>query len=175
MKKISLIVKEEGAKRIHERFSANRSFFVLKYSGIASPALSTLRQSLRGINAELFVVRNSVARRKLQELVGEDAAAFIAGPSGIVFYRDDPVATAKVIFDFVKGHEKLKVEGGFLQEKIIGSETVEALSRLPGKDQLRAQAIYTLKAPLTKLVMVLKGNLRGLVAVLEQIKNKKSA
>ncbi|HOW42996.1 MAG TPA: 50S ribosomal protein L10 [Candidatus Omnitrophota bacterium] len=174
MKKISVLVKETSTTRIHQGIAGNNSFFIIKYSGLSSPAMSTLRIALRGANAELFVVKNTVARKALKDKVGEDVLKLIDGPAGIIFYKDDPVGASKALFTFLKDNEKLKIEGGFLQERMVTTKELEALSKLPTKDVLRAQVVFTLKSPITRLVMTLKGNMRALVCCLEQIKTKKA-
>jgi large subunit ribosomal protein L10 len=173
MKKISVIIKESSENRIKESFKKSDSFFVVKYEGLSSPDVSSLRMALRVVNAQMFVVKNTIARRALKEFANEEAVKCIEGTCGLIFFQDDPVATSKVLFSFFKDHEKLKVEGGFLIDKSVTGKELERLSKLPSKDVLRAQVVMALKSPIFGLVMVLKGNLRKLVWCLEQIKNKK--
>ena len=128
MKKISVLVKETSSNRILQGISGNKSCFVINYSGLSSPAMSTLRIALRGANAELFVVKNTVAKKALKDRISDDVLNLIEGPAGIVFYKDDPVAASKALFDFVKDNEKLKVAGGFMQEHMVTAKDLEALS-----------------------------------------------
>ncbi len=174
MKKIGVIFREASESRITGNIKDNHSFFLVKYSGVASPDLCSLRMSLRGINAELFVVKNSIARRALKSY-GEDLIKKIDGPCGLVFYKDEPVAASKVLFDFAKANDKLKLEGGYLDNKVITQKEIETLAKLPSKEVLRGQVVMTLKSPLTRLVRTLNGNMQKLVMCLEQIKSKKGS
>jgi large subunit ribosomal protein L10 len=173
MKKIGKLVKEISVNRIQERLKSANSVFVLKYSGLSSPDLSTLRLSLKGANAKLFVVRNKITRRSLEGLEFKDLARFIDGPCGFVFAKDEPVGVSKVLCDFLKTHEQMKLEGGALKDRILEKKDIEALAKLPSKEVLRAQVVGALNAPILKLVMVLNGNLRKVVCCLDQIKQKK--
>ncbi|HQJ16002.1 MAG TPA: 50S ribosomal protein L10, partial [Candidatus Omnitrophota bacterium] len=69
--------------------------------------------------------------------------------------------------------DKLKLEGGFLKDKILGIKDIEKMAKLPTREQLRGQAVMALKSPIFGIVGVLKGNLRKLVWCMVEIKNKK--
>ena len=174
MKKLGLLVKEISGNRIKENVKQSGVFFIVKYSGLSSPDLSSLRQSLRGEKASLFVVRNNVAKRTLKDLGHESLLDTINGPCGIIFVGDEPVNVSRLLCNFSKDHESLKLEGGVLMDKLITRKDIEALAKLPSKEVLRAQAVMALKSPITGLVMVLNQTLRKFVVCLEQIKNKKS-
>jgi large subunit ribosomal protein L10 len=174
MKKIGVIFKESSEKKIRERLKDSMGLFIVKYSGVSSPDMSSLRQSLLGSSANLFVVKNSVARIALKGCGLEELLKSIEGPCGLVFTKDEPVGASRILYDFSRGHEKLKLEGGFLKDRIIGREEIEALAKLPSLGVLRAQAVIALKSPITGLVMVLSGTLKKFVYCLEQIKEKKS-
>jgi large subunit ribosomal protein L10 len=173
MKKLGLLVKEISEKQVKDNLKSSGSFFVVKYSGVSSPDLSSLRQSLKGSRADLFVVKNAVARRALKECGLETMIKSIEGPCGLVFVKDEPVATSKVLYNFTKDHEQLKLEGGFLEDKVIDKKDIEALAKLPSKEVLRAQVVITLKSPISGFVMVLAQTLRKFVICLDQIRIKK--
>ena len=173
MKKIGLVIKETSANRIKSSLKDSNSLFIVKYSGVKSPDMSNLRLGLRGANATLFVVKNTVARRALHDAGLEALIKNIDGPCGLVFVRDEPVSASKAIFAFIKDHEQLKLEGGFLQDKILERKDIEAISLLPSRDVLRAQVVMTLNSPILKLVIVLNQTLKKFVYCLDQIKQKK--
>lgn len=175
MKKIGLIVKEISGNRIKSYLKKNNSLFVIKYSGLSSPEMSTLRQSLLGVNAKLFVVRNTVARRTLTECGCESLLGMIEGPCGLIFVGDEPVGVSKVLCNFVKDHERLKLEGCLMQDRVLQKKDIESLAKLPSKETLRAQAVMALKSPINGVVMVLHSTLRKFVYCLDQVKNKKNS
>ncbi len=174
MKKLGLLVKETLENRIKDSLNESESFFIINYSKLSSPDLTNLRQSLKGAKADLFVVKNSVVRRALIGAGLENLAKFVDGPCGLVFAKEEPADTSRVLCNFSKEKEQLKIKGGILNERVLEKSDIEALARLPVKAVLRAQVVTTLKSPIFGLVMVLKGNLRKFVYCLEQIKQKKS-
>jgi large subunit ribosomal protein L10 len=173
MKKVGLIVKEVSQARIKNSFKDSNAVFVIKYSGLSSPDMSGLRQTLKTSKANLFVVKNSVARRALSESGLESLVKSIDGPCGIVFAKDEPVSASKALCDFVKDHEKLVLEGGYLQDRVLVKKDIEALAKLPSKDVLRHQVVCALNAPIAALAMTLNQVLVKLVICLDQIKQKK--
>jgi len=176
MKKIGLVVKETSEKEIKNTFKDSNSLFVIKYSGLSSPDLSALRQNLKNSRAKLLVVKNSVARRALKDTPQvESLIKAIEGPCGLVFAKDEPVEISKVLCNFTKDHEKLKLEGAFLDDKVIETKDIETIAKLPSKDVLRAQVVMTLNSPISGLVMTLNQVLAKFVYCLEQIKNKKGS
>lgn len=175
MKNLGLLVKETSQNRIKNRLKDSNSVFIIKYSGISSPDICSLRQKLRDQGASLFVAKNSVARRALKDAGFEILCDRFEGPSGFIFVKDNPVGTSKVLSDFGKTNDKLKVEGGFLQDKILDKKDIEALAKLPSKEVLRAQVVMTLNAPIRGFVVTLNQILKKFVYCLDQIKNKKGA
>ncbi|MDD5348399.1 MAG: 50S ribosomal protein L10 [Candidatus Omnitrophica bacterium] len=173
MKKLSTIFKETSAGRIKKNIKDSAAFFILRYSKLSGPDLNSLRKALRTISSELFVARNTIARRVLKDSGNENLSALVDGPCGFVFSGKEPVETSKVLYNFSKDHEGMKVEGGLLADRILSKKDFESLAKLPSRQVLLTQTAIALKSPISSLVFVLKGNLRSLVNCLDQIKNKK--
>jgi len=174
MKKIGLIFKETSEKQIKNRIKDSDSLFIVKYSKLSSPDMTSLRMSLKTANASLFVVKNSVARRALKDSGLDTLLKNIDGPCGLIFAKDEPVGASRILYNFAKDHEPLKLEGGIFKDKVLERKDIETLAKLPGKEALRAQVVMALNSNILRLVMVLNGNLRKFVYCLSQIKNKKS-
>jgi large subunit ribosomal protein L10 len=173
MKKIGLIFKETSENRIKNTLKESNAVFIVKYSGVKSPDMSALRISLRGSNASLFVVKNSVARRALKASGLETIVKGIDGPCGLVFVKDEPVAVSKVLCNFTKDHEAMKLEGGSMNEKVLEKKDIEAMSKLPSREVLLAQVVGALNAPISGFVITLNQLLAKFVICLDQIKQKK--
>jgi len=175
MKKIGLLVKETSENRIKNSFKSSKGLIVVKYSGVASPDMSGLRKTLKASGSDLFVVKNSVARRAMKELGLDQLIKAIESPCGLIFFKDEPVDTSKILCAFRKDHEKLILEGGLLQEKILTSKDIETMSKLPSKEVLLAQVVCAFNGPIVKLVVVLNQTLKKFVYCLDQIKQKKTS
>ena len=173
MKKIGLIVKETSKNRIKDALKGSDSVMVVKYSGLSSPDLAVLRNTLKISRAAVMVVKNSVPRLSLEGSNVEPLVKSIEGPCAIIFVKDEPVAASKVLFNFARDHGQLKFEGGFLKDKALDKKDIEILAKLPPKEVLRAHVAMALNAPIQKLVLVINHTLSKLVNCLDQIKKKK--
>lgn len=173
MKKISQLYRETAAKFVNDSLKGCDSFFLVKYSGISAAAMNNLRQSLNQVNARMFVAKNTLSRRIFKERNLLDAAKLVDGPSAIIFTNGDPAVTSKALYGFSKENDKLKLAGAMLKDKFIDGKGVEALAKLPSREILIGKTVMAIKSPLSGLVFVLNENLRKLVYILDQVKNKK--
>jgi len=174
MKKIGQLIKETSENRIKDSFKSSQGLIIIKYSGVSSPDMSILRKALRGSGSDLFVVKNSIAKRAMKELGLVDLIKSIETPCGMIFFKDEPVDTSRILCAFRKDHEKLVLEGGLLQDKLLSLKDIEIMSALPSKEALRAKVVMTLNAPISKLAIVLNQTLKKFVYCLEQIKKIKA-
>ncbi len=173
MKKLGLLFREIAEKRIKNNLKDSDSVFIAKYSGLSGPAFNTLRMSLKGSQANMFVVKNAVARRALKDSGAEDIVKTIEGPCALIFIKDEPVTVSRILHDFIKTNEKLVVEGGFFKDRVLNKKDIERLAKLPTKEVLRAQVVMTLNSPIAGFARALSNTLRKFVICLDQIKQKK--
>jgi len=174
MKKIGLLVKEVSEDRIKNSFKSSKGLIIIKYSGVSSPDMSSLRKTLKCTGADLFVVKNSIAKRAMKGLGLDDLVKSIENPCGMVFFKDEPVNTSKALCAFRKEHGKLVLEGGLLEDKLLTLKDIETMSALPSKEVLKAQVVVALNTQILKLAIVLNQTLKKFVYCLDQIRQKKS-
>ena len=96
----------------------------------------------------------------------------MVGPTAWAF-ASDPVTPAKILKEFSKDVDAIKMQGGILDGKPIDAETLVTLAQLPSRDQLLAQLVGTVAAPMRNLVGVLSAVPRNFVNVLDQIRKQK--
>jgi len=97
---------------------------------------------------------------------------YILWPDGLRV--GDEIAAAKTIQNFSKKNEGMVILGGLLDQNFVDAATVKRLAMLPGKQELLGQLVRTIQAPVSGFVNVLAANLRGLVQVLQAIKQSKT-
>jgi large subunit ribosomal protein L10 len=175
MKKVSLIFKEASEQHIKSKIKDSSAFFLVKYSGLSSPDLTVLRQSLKSARANMFVVKNSVAKRALKDSGLPAMLDYLQGPCGLVFTKEEPIDASKVLCSFSKEHEQLKLQTGYFADKLLAKNDIEALAKLPSKEVLRVQVVGVLNAPMASLVILLNQTLRKFVYCLDRIRLKKNA
>lgn len=157
----------------NEKFARSQAVFVIGYSGITVQNLEQIRKGLRNAQSEMKVVKNTLMRLTLSQMNTAYDEKLLKGQNAFVFSYLDPVQTAKVLNDFNKKFPQLEARGGWLGRKLIGASEVKKLAELPSREQLLAQVVGSIQAPITGLVFVLQGVLRNLVGVLRAIEEKK--
>lgn len=173
MKKIGLLIKETQEIRIKNYLKESSGVLIVKYSGLSNPDLSTLRQSLKNSNASLLVVKNSIAQRAISDSGLINLIKSIEGPCGFIFIKNEPVDASRILYNFSKEHEQLKIEGGIFNDRNLDKKDIEVISKLPSKDVLRAKAVISLNSPILRLALVLNQAIRKFVYCLEQVRQKK--
>lgn len=157
----------ESLTMLRETLRGRSTFFLVDYQGLTSEGLGQLRKELRQNGAKLLVAKNTLINIALQD-GGFDFANVLKGPSALVL-TEDPVSAAKALTEFAKKNDKgiPTAKGGALDGAIISAKQLEDVAKLPSKDELRAELVGVLQAPLSNLVGVLGGKQQELVGILE--------
>ena len=131
--------------------------FIVNHGGVTVSAFAKLRKDLRALDSRLLVVKNTFLAKVAKEKGWSDEVnAMFAGPTAVVTGHGEPTAVAKAIMEFVKASNgKAAVKGADYDNKIVDAAMVEALSKVPGKNELRAMLLMLLKEPATRLARVL--------------------
>jgi large subunit ribosomal protein L10 len=117
------------------------------------------------------VARKTLIDLALQQANVKDASSKgMTGQISLVFGQKDEVSSAKILHDFSKKNEGLKILGAIIDGKFLDQPEAIALAKVPSREQSLANLVGTINAPLQNFVSLLNGNLRSLVFVLSQIK-----
>ena len=143
------------------------------FRGLTVSELTELRKKLRKEDAEYRVVKNTLTKRAIADSPFTDIGKVLEGPTAVVLGYKDPVTPAKILFDFAKTNEKLKIKAGIVENKLADSAMLKALSNLPSREVLLAKAVGAIQAPIFGLVYVLSAPIRELVYALQAISKKK--
>ena len=167
--------KESTIDALREKIASAKNLFFTNYQGLTVGEISKLRNELRKGGSTYGVVKNTLFKRAASDELAAQLDAILAGPTGIVFAGDDPVAPAKALKTFSDQTKHVDVKAAFIDGKLVDKAQVMALAALPPKQELYAKLVATLSSPLYGLVYVLSGNQSGLVRVLNAIREKKTA
>ena len=131
--------------------------FIINHGGVTVAQFAKLRKDLRACESRLLVVKNTYLAKVAKEKGWDESVnAMFAGQTAVVTGKGEPTAVAKAIMEFVKASDgKASVKGADYDGKIVDAAMVDALSKVPGKDQLRATLLMLLKEPATRLARVL--------------------
>jgi len=139
------------------------------YDGLTVADLQGLRRAAREQGVDIKVVKNRLVRVAMQQTDRLNAVETDLMKGQLLYATSsvDEVAPAQILAQFAKTHEALKLAGGINADgSVLDQADIKALAALPTKDQLRAQLVGTIAAPLSGFVNVLAGNVRGVLNVL---------
>jgi len=131
-----------------------QGIFVAEYRGLGVGSMTELRAKARKSGVYLRVLKNTLARRAVAGTPFEKLAEQMVGPL-VYGISSDPVATAKVLNEFAKANEKLVIKAGAMPNALITAKEVKALASMPSREQLIAQLLGTMQAPIAQFVRTL--------------------
>ena len=169
------IKKEAEVKRLADKFQQSKSVVLTTFDGLTVAESEQLRRKLQAENVSLQVSKKTLLKKALNPSGSKDLDLDGLKGNVAVAFGQDEVAPAKVLAIFAKTHDKLKLNFGFLEGVVITADKVKELATLPSKLELISKVVGTINAPLSGLVNVLAGNLRGLLNALNAIKDNKQA
>jgi len=170
---VQLEQKQQIAQDLHGRFERAKIVILTDYKGLNVAAMTELRRRLKQAGIEYRVVKNSLLERAATDTPAAAIKDAFKGPSAIALSYDDPVAPAKVLTQFAKENDKLKIRLGMLGAKVISEADIKSLADLPSREVLLAQLLGVFNAVPTSLVRVLSAVPGGLVNVLNAVKEQK--
>lgn len=172
-KKPQRVAKEKKVAEIKEKMHSSSSIVLSDYRGLTVEEMSGLRRRLRSEGIEYEVIKNTLARLAVKgEKYEEGLLPHLRGPTAIAFGYQDPLAGVRILTDFTREHENLRIKVGIVEGRLIDRERLRELALLPSYEGLLSQVALMIKSPLQGLVNVLKGNMRNLALVLKNIRAK---
>lgn len=147
--------------------------FLLDYRGLSVSQAGTLRSSIREANSKYRVVKNRLTKLAIKDTPIEPLSDQFSGPIAIAWTKEDPVALAKVLYDFSRKTKLLDFKSAIIAGQILDADKFKQFSRLPGRDELLTQLVYVISSPVRGFVTALNEINAGFVRVLAEIKNKK--
>lgn len=155
MKKATLNFKVEQVNEALGLFQASESAVVIDYLGLNVAEVSELRRNLYNAGCELRVIKNNILRRAATEAGYEGIQDYFVGPSAVAFSKE-ATAAPKIIFDFAKKNQQVKVKAGVVDGKFMDAKEMKVFATLPNKDGMVAMLLSVLQAPIRNLGCVIK-------------------
>ena len=165
--------KAEMVEWIGGVFDAN-TVVVVANGGLTVSEMETLRGELRGVGANMKIVKNRLAKIAISGKTAEQLSDLFQGPTAIAF-SEDPVAAAKAVKKFAKDNEKLKILGGAMGEEIMDEKGVEALASMPSREELIASIVATITSPAAELAGAIGAPASNIVGILETLEKREAA
>lgn len=164
--------KKALVKDLAQALKNSKSAVFSDFKGLVVKDMMALRRELKKSGVSLVVMKKTLISLALKEAGIDLSAKQMEGQIALAVSSQDEVIAAKIIAKVAKTNENLKIVGGLLGNKALTVSEINALAKLPGKEELLAKLVYVIKSPVSGLVNVLSGNTRSLVQVLRAIAEK---
>lgn len=164
--------KKQLVEEIKEKFSKAKTLAFVDYRGITVDEDTAMRRKFREAGCEYKVYKNRLMLKALSDLGIECSANYFEGTTAVAIGYEDEVAPAKILCDTISKTKKMAIKFGILNGVSVSAENIEALAKLPSKEELIAKLLGTLNNPITSLCRVLNAPTRGMVIALNAIATK---
>ena len=156
-----------------QKFKDAKCVYVAEYEGINVAAVTEVRKKFRDQKIEYKVLKNRLARISLNNAGISGLDEYLTGANTFIIGYDDPVVPAKILEEFNKKNEILKLKTVFFEGKVLPAEEAKKISKLPSREALLGQFVGMLSSPMTKLAATLSAPMQKFVGVLDALKSKK--
>lgn len=137
---------------------------LVDYRGISVEDVTSLRNEIRNAKAEYKVIKNNITKRALEEAGINGLEEQLEGPTAVIMTEEEYSEPIKAIYNFTKDHDFYKIKGGVVEDKVMTTDEIITLAKLPSREEL-----------LSMLAGALLGNITKLAVALDQVKVQKEA
>jgi large subunit ribosomal protein L10 len=153
--------KEEILKDTQERIADVRGLYLADFSGLTVESMTALRKKCREGGVQFRVIKNTLD-------------VYLVGNTGLVFSQDSEMAPAKILADFAKANEKLKVKAAVVDGRLFDAKSIAVLATLPSREVLLSQVLSTFIAPMTQFLAAVNAALATPANMADALHREKS-
>jgi large subunit ribosomal protein L10 len=172
---ISKQQKEELVEQYKKWVAESDALVLAHYHKLTVKDISDLRKEIRESGGEFHVIKNRLAKRAFEESGREWKEDVFTGPTALGISYENPSGLAKAIKSFAKEHGTVEIKSGYLAERLVTVDEINALADLPSMEEMRAKLLSTISAPASKLVRVLSEPGRQVAAVIKAYSEQETA
>ena len=147
--------KEEVIGQLHAKMAKAKAAILAEPKGLDVATVTELRRKCREAKVEYRIVKNTLAIRAAKGTSLEALAEKFTGPTALIMSYDDVVVPAKIVSEFAKDRENFSIRTAVVEGKVIDAKGIQALAKMPGLPELRAQVARMLNQPAIKLARML--------------------
>ena len=163
--------KEQVVEELGHIFESSGVVVVAHYAGLTVAEMQDLRARARAAETSVRVAKNRLAKIALEGKPCESMSQYLTGMT-VLTYSEDPVAAAKVAQDFAKDNQKFIILGGAMGENALDAAGVEAVSKMPSRDELIASIVGCIGAPASNIAGAIGAPASNIASILSTIEEK---
>ncbi|MCR4782084.1 MAG: 50S ribosomal protein L10 [Lachnospiraceae bacterium] len=154
MAKVEL--KQPIVQEIAENIKDAQSVVVVSYAGLTVEQDTKLRKSLREAGVVYKVYKNTMMNFAFKGTECEGLSDVLEGANAIAISKDDATAPARILAKFQKDAPNLEMKKGVVEGKIVDAKELEAISKIPSREELLSKLLGSLQSPITNFARVIK-------------------
>lgn len=131
---------------VKEAFENVASVIIADYRGITVPVVTAMRDDFRKNGCHYRVIKNSLVKIAVKGSKMEPMAQLMVGTTAVIWSNEIPQTPAKLALKWAKDEAKFVIKGGYYEGQVLDAAGVDALSKMPGKDEIRASMLMTFMA-----------------------------
>ena len=171
---LNLEQKQAVVAEVAKVVAGAQAIIMVENRGMPVADMTQLRAKARASGVYFRVVKNTLVRRAVEKTPFESLAQSMIGPLAYGI-GPDPVAVAKVLNDFAKGHDKFVITGGAMPGQTMSAKQIAALANLPSRNELISKLMGTMQAPVAKLVRTMNEVPSKFVRALAAVRDARQA
>lgn len=171
---LSLEQKKAVVEQVADVLSGSQAAVVAEYRGLTVAEITDLRRRAREAGVFLKIVKNTLAKRAVEDSDFACLQEHFVGPLALAA-SEDPVAVAKLLDSFASENQQLAIRAGAMSGALLSRDDIQTLAKLPGREELLANLLGTLQAPIQKFVQTLNEVPAAFVRTLAAVRDAKQS
>lgn len=167
--------KSEKIEEIKSKAEKAQVAVLTEYKGYSVEEITNLRRALQKEGGDYMVTKNTLAKIAFKGTDFEVLTDSMTGPIAIAFGFNDQVSPAKAVSKFIKDTKKGVILGGALDGKLLDAKEVEALAKLPSKEELIAKMLGSINSPASGIVGSVNAVMAQLTRAMAAVRDQKTA
>ena len=162
--------KQKTLEDLKDKIARQKAMILVGITGVKVKDLTILRKELKANQGELKVAKKNLVDIALKEKKMDFDKDKFKMEMGLAFGFEDEIMPARLVYQLSRNVEGLKILGGFIENEFKDAEEIIKLAQLPSRIELLAKLAGSVASPISGLVNVLQGNIKGLITVLAKAK-----
>jgi len=166
--------KTKLVEELKQKLGKSNSIFLADFTGLNVEDITRLRRNLKEKEIDFKIAKNTLTRLAAKESGKESILNYLEGPVGVAYIYGDPTWAAKIFYESYKKIEKPKIKAFLIENQLYTGERLKEWATLPPKEEVLAELVAALNAPMAQLVGILNAVIQNFVLTLEGMAEKKS-
>ena len=163
--------KKQYISDMTNQFEKSEAVIVTHYQGLTMNQLDDLRAKMREHGIKFKITNNRITKLALEKTRCKDLSNLFSGPTAVAL-SEDAITSAKILTNFSKENENLKILGGIMGSDILDVAGVKNVATLPSLEEARGKIVGILRSPAQKIASILLAP-ASKIAILALEKSKK--